>query len=190
MLFCKDISASFRIEKLNQEKQAAIISDQAKSVFLANISHELRTPMHGILSYASMGISRINKVPITKLLTYFNNIHLSGNRLLLLLNDLLDLSKLEAGQMEMNFKNINIIPVIERALDEQLSKVEDKNINLTFDKSLDGIDKEINIDLSKEIVTGRSFGAHVPGECFDLYVVLHTITKKPLRDSDQEGSND
>ncbi len=81
---------------LQKEHQANL----AKSEFLANMSHEMRTPMHGILSYAQFGIKRIGRVPPEKLLEYFTEIDACGERLMALLNDLLDLAKLESGKMD------------------------------------------------------------------------------------------
>lgn len=88
---------------LKQAKEAAERANRAKSEFLANISHELRTPMHGILSFSSIGIKNSYKSSREKLNNYFDRINQSGKRLLLLLDDLLDLSKLEANKMEFNF---------------------------------------------------------------------------------------
>ena len=82
-------------------RQSAVAASHSKSEFLANMSHELRTPMHAIISFAGFGVDKIDRVDHAKLLHYFRNIHKSGSRLLLLLNDLLDLSKFEAGKMEM-----------------------------------------------------------------------------------------
>ncbi len=81
-------------------KEAAEAANQAKSEFLANMSHELRTPMHAILSFAGMGVAKAQDAPRDKLLRYFTRVRESGRRLLELLNDLLDLSKLEAGRMQ------------------------------------------------------------------------------------------
>jgi len=78
--------------------EAAEAANQAKSVFLANISHELRTPMHAILNFSQMGAGKTKAVGQEKLQHYFLCIDKSGQRLLTLLNDLLDLSKLEAGR--------------------------------------------------------------------------------------------
>ncbi len=79
---------------------AAQAANKAKSEFLANISHELRTPMHGILSYARFGRKRSHEVSRDKLNSYFKSVEKSGEKLLFLLNDLLDLSKLEAGKVK------------------------------------------------------------------------------------------
>lgn len=88
-----------RTEELQKAKEQAESANRTKSDFLARISHELRTPMHGILSYSKFGINKASKVPIEKTLSYFENIYDSGERLMLLVNHLLDLSRLESGQM-------------------------------------------------------------------------------------------
>ncbi len=77
-------------------KAEADSANQAKSEFLANMSHELRTPLHGILSFASFGIKKYASAEPEKLLDYFSRIKQSGSILLELLNDLLDLAKLES----------------------------------------------------------------------------------------------
>lgn len=86
---------------LRSAKEVAEHANQAKSEFLANMSHELRTPLHAILSFSELGKNKADTAPPEKLRGYFDRINSSGNRLLLLLNDLLDLSKLEAGKMEL-----------------------------------------------------------------------------------------
>ena len=75
----------------------------AKSAFLANMSHELRTPMHAILGFSDLGASKAGKATAEKTASYFNRIHDSGQRLLRLLDNLLDLSKLESGRMMFEF---------------------------------------------------------------------------------------
>ncbi len=84
---------------LIEAQRKAEEANKSKSAFLADISHELRTPMHGILNYADFGIRRVAKAPKEKLLEYFHEIAGSGNRLMTLINDLLDLAKLESGRM-------------------------------------------------------------------------------------------
>ncbi len=102
----------------------------AKSEFLANMSHEMRTPMHAILSYANFGLKRIDKVPREKLHQYFQEIKNSGDRLILLLNDLLDLAKLEAGSMRYSMAREDITAVAKRVTGEFTAAAEERGIRL------------------------------------------------------------
>ncbi|MEZ4650682.1 MAG: ATP-binding protein [Candidatus Eisenbacteria bacterium] len=119
-----------RTADLLQAKEAAEQANRAKSEFLANISHELRTPMHGILSFANFGRKKATKAARENLLEYFENIWNSGSRLLVLLNDLLDLSKLSAGKMEMEFTQSRMDEVIACAVDELRSLVSERGISV------------------------------------------------------------
>jgi PAS domain S-box-containing protein len=91
---------------LVRAKESAERASESKSTFLANMSHELRTPMHAILSFAHLGEQRADRVPATKLREYFTRVRQSGERLMGLLNDLLDLSKLDAGSMSIDLADV------------------------------------------------------------------------------------
>ncbi|MFC4161108.1 PAS domain S-box protein [Chitinimonas lacunae] len=91
-------------EALKLAKEMAEAANQAKSEFLANMSHELRTPMHAVLSFAELGETKAGEAEPGKLAHYFGRIRSSGQRLLQILNDLLDLSKLEAGKMRYDMQ--------------------------------------------------------------------------------------
>lgn len=88
-----------KIHDLVEARNQSQMAERAMSGFLTNMSHELRTPLHGILSYANFGIKKLDTISKDKLQQYFTEIHDSGQQLLLLLNDLLDLPKLRAGKM-------------------------------------------------------------------------------------------
>ncbi len=108
-----DISERKRAEVALQEaKEVAETANRAKSAFLANMSHELRTPLHVMLSCAGFGLKRFDTESPDKLRAYFQQIHQNGETLLALLNDLLDLAKLEAGKMVFNFEPHELAPLL------------------------------------------------------------------------------
>jgi PAS domain S-box-containing protein len=109
-----------RTEELVAAKNAAEAADRAKSEFLANMSHELRTPMHAILSFARLAADRLatKSGDLDKVAQYIHRIQEGGQRLLLLLNDLLDLSKLEAGMGRYVFAQHDIRELVRGTLAE------------------------------------------------------------------------
>jgi signal transduction histidine kinase len=98
------------------------------------MSHELRTPMHAVLSYAEFGRTEIENADIQDLKKYFLKIEKSGKRLLTLLNNLLDLSKLEAGKMVLNLVKIDIIAPMKQVLSEVQRLLEEKNLKVEISK--------------------------------------------------------
>ena len=101
-----------------------------KSEFLANISHELRTPMHGILSYARFGQQKIESAPKEKLKSYFDEIYESGLRLMRLLNDLLDLSKLEAGKVVYAMQERDLVEIVAVIKSEMQAFATEKGLSI------------------------------------------------------------
>jgi PAS domain S-box-containing protein len=89
-------------------KVLAEASSRAKSRFLANMSHELRTPLHAILSFSDLGRKRAASASVEKVVSYFDSIRTSGRRLTRLIDDLLDLAKLEAGRTVLEERGVRI----------------------------------------------------------------------------------
>lgn len=118
---------------LVRAKEAAERASEAKSLFLANMSHELRTPMHGVLSFAKLGESRASIAPSEKLRDYFGRIHASGERLMALLNDLLDLSKFEAGHMQVELRPLDLGEVVAEVLHEYEAWIAVKRLQVTLE---------------------------------------------------------
>lgn len=121
-------------QELREEKKKAEEANYAKSEFLANMSHELRTPMHGILSYSSFGINKTGQVENDKILHYFKQINQSGHRLLSLLNNLLDLSKLEAGKMVYEFLPTDITRLVDDCISEFKPIILNKQLEISHQK--------------------------------------------------------
>ena len=93
---------------LEQARDAADDANQAKSAFLANMSHELRTPMNAILGYSEMLMEEAEDLQQEDLIPDLKKIHQSGTHLLALINDVLDLSKIESGKMEAFAEQIDL----------------------------------------------------------------------------------
>lgn len=116
-------------------KEAAEKANQAKSEFLANMSHELRTPMHSILSYSELGTNKLEKASLEKLGSYFERIYSSGDRLTILLDDLLDLAKLEAGKMQINPVRKDLSYTAKECVIQFTLVAKEKNITINTDYS-------------------------------------------------------
>ncbi len=91
-----------------EKKELADLANRAKSGFLANMSHELRTPLHAIMGYSEIIKEDARESGKTEMVGDADNIHTSGKYLLTLINDLLDLSKVEAGKMDLHMVPVPI----------------------------------------------------------------------------------
>lgn len=119
------------LEQLRHAKQSAEVANHAKSAFLANMSHELRTPLNGILGYTQ--ILNRDKTLSPKQQTGIRTIHQCGSHLLTLINDILDLSKIEAQKIELNAQSFHLAAFLEDLADICRIRAEQKRLNFIFE---------------------------------------------------------
>ena len=121
-------------EKYGEEKTRAEDANQAKSKFLANMSHELRTPLNAIIGFSEiMESGMFGSLGADKYHEYCRDIRQSGQFLLEVINDILDMSKIEAGRMKLDFENIELEHLLADAMRVVSARAEDKHVALSAD---------------------------------------------------------
>ncbi len=151
--------------ELKQAKEKAEESDRLKSAFLANMSHEIRTPMNGILGFADL--LKEPDLSGDEQNQYVGIIEKSGQRMLNIINDLIDISKIEAGQMDLIVSEANINDQIDFLYTFFKPEAEAKNTNLTYEKALS--------DSLSNIITDKE----------KLYAILTNLLKNAIKFTDK-----
>ena len=108
-----------RTSELSETNLRLIAADRSKNQFLANMSHELRTPLNSIIGFSTLLLARTEEVLPERLYRFVENIRAAGTHLLTLINDILDLSKIEAGRHELGMERFDIrdtIATVDRVL--------------------------------------------------------------------------
>jgi PAS domain S-box-containing protein len=135
----------FDISAIKQSEQQAEAASQAKSDFLASISHELRTPLNAIFGLAQLGAREAATMPAPQL---FQQILESGQHLLSLVNDVLDLSKIEAGKLQLDPTDVDLGQLIEHLVVMTHWRAQAKGLNFVIDE-LPGLPRHILADATR-----------------------------------------
>jgi len=153
-----------KTSELLKAKNQAEESDRLKSAFLANMSHEIRTPMNGILGFSNL----LKKPNLTgkEQQAYINIIEKSGARMLNIINDIISISKVESGQMEVLISDSNINDQIEFIYNFFKPEFEGKRMELVYKNGLSSKDSVIRTDREK------------------LYAILSNLVKNAIKYSD------
>ncbi|MBL8237227.1 MAG: response regulator [Bryobacterales bacterium] len=130
--------------QLQQRNAEVERSDRLKSEFLASMSHELRSPLHTIIGFAELLIEELEGPLNEKQKRFVSNIHQDSHHLLALINDLLDISKIEAGRMEFHLEKFALAPALEEVMEMIRPQAEGKGLRLTV-----GLDEGIFVEADR-----------------------------------------
>lgn len=145
----RDITERKQTQRLEAEAEAAKLANQVKSEFLASMSHELRTPLNAVIGFAQVLQEQYFGQLNEKQAEYVNDILESGRHLLSLINDVLDLSKIEAGKEELELSTVNIKELLQGSLVMVKEKALKHGISLSLQVTADIDGLEIRVDERK-----------------------------------------
>ena len=118
------------VEELQQAKEAADAASHAKSMFLASMSHEFRTPLNAVLGFTQLLLNTTSITPQQH--EYLSIINRSGEHLLTLINQVLDLSKMESGKMDLHEQEFNVALLLNSLVEVFRMRAKEKNLQLRF----------------------------------------------------------
>ncbi len=161
--------------------KAAEDANKAKSTFLANMSHEIRTPMNAVLGFSELLEDLITDRQQKQ---YLDSIMSSGKTLLSLINDVLDISKIEAGKLELQLKPVNLQPICEEIKNAFTWKTKEKNLNFVLD-----IDKTLPCSLLLDEIRIRQILVNLVGNAvkFTEKGYVRLSLSKQFKDNDESA---
>ena len=130
-LFAVYLSMQKRNQRLHFEKLQAEEGSKAKSAFLSNMSHDIRTPMNAIIGFTNLAVKHAEDAERTR--NYLNKILASGNHLLALINDVLEMSRIESGKLHLEETECNLLEVLDGLNSMIFGQAQDKQLELAMD---------------------------------------------------------
>ncbi|NQV42535.1 MAG: PAS domain S-box protein [Candidatus Marinimicrobia bacterium] len=169
-------------EALRLAKSVAEEANRTKSEFLTNMSHELRTPLNSVIGFSNIILRNTESKLDDKEIIYLERIQANGKHLLELINDILDLSKVEAGSMDLEIVSINVGDLIRDLIGQVESQVAQKPVNLVevFPEKIIEIQtdpgklKQIILNLVSNAIKFTDEGE------VKVEVITHPVTNRPL----------
>jgi signal transduction histidine kinase len=170
-------------ERLAFEKQRAEESDKLKSAFLANMSHEIRTPLNAILGFSEL-LANPNLSP-EKFNHYNSLIGMSGNQLTRIIDDIIDISKIELNQMKLHIQTVNIFDSVNEVIEIEKTKVRSLKKNIEIEFSVEEELKNLAIETDEmrfkqilENLIGNAVKYTETGKIETTYAIQETGGKK------------
>lgn len=142
-----------RTRDLEKAVHKAEFANKAKTEFLRNMSHEFRTPLHAIVSFSAYGIEESGTADQETIRQYFGNIEKGGNRLIKLVNEVLNVARLEKGEQVFNMRRRNFNQVIEQCLQALNALAKQKRISFKVKPALDNIQCVFDFDRMVQVAT-------------------------------------
>lgn len=180
----KDITDMVNAKRQNEKLQEDINMEISKNEFFANMSHELKTPLNILLSTIQVMQRNLDKDYVTKdnVQSHVDKIRQNSYRLIRLVNNLIDMNKMDLGSYTMVKHNHNIINIIENITMSVLDYVENKNISLVFDTDEEEVIISCSQDAIERIMLNLLSNAikFVPPKGGEIYVNIHSNEEKIL----------
>lgn len=183
VLLGRDITERKQMEdQLKRSKEIAEAANTTKGNFLAGISHEIRTPINAIIGFSELMMDLVNDI---KQKEYIETINIAGRNLLALINDTLDLSKIEVGKLEINYSPVNL-----RTILEEIKKVFQKNVSDKEIEFIIEVDEKLPQEILMDEIRLRQILLNVVGNAVKFTDVGHVkISIKAIKKEEIDVSN-